>query len=66
MLRQRKDQLEIQLEDLAAGHDTIQGGQVYHLMNNPLAACLAQREQMIEKLEQEVKQFKPFTPNQIK
>lgn len=54
MLRQRRDQLEIQLEDFLVGNDTLQGGQVYHLTKNPLSECLAQREQMVEKLEQEV------------
>ncbi|KAH0815712.1 hypothetical protein GEV33_007078 [Tenebrio molitor] len=58
MLRQRRDQLEIQLEDFLVGNDTLQGGQVYHLTKNPLSECLAQREQMVEKLEQEAEKLR--------
>lgn len=54
MLKQRRDQLEIQLENYLVGNDTVQGGQVYHMVNNPLAECLATREKLVEKLEQEV------------
>ncbi|KAJ8962809.1 hypothetical protein NQ318_001209 [Aromia moschata] len=57
-LRDRKDQLEIQLETYMVGHDTLQGGQVFHLANNPLAECLAQRENLVDKLEQEVDKLK--------
>ncbi|XP_063921477.1 mitotic spindle assembly checkpoint protein MAD1 [Zophobas morio] len=58
MLKQKRDQLEIQLEGLLVGQDTLHGGKVYHLGNNPLAECLAQREQLVEKLEQEVERLK--------
>lgn len=54
MLKQRRDQLEIQLEDYIVGQDTLRGGQVYHLINNPLSECLAQRGELVEKHEQEV------------
>lgn len=57
-LRSRRDELEIQLESYLVGHDTLQGGRVFHSANNPLAECLAQRENLIEKLEQEVDKLK--------
>ncbi|KAJ8972305.1 hypothetical protein NQ314_000220 [Rhamnusium bicolor] len=57
-LRDRRDELEIQLESYLVGHDTLQGGQVLHLANNPLAECLAQRENLVDKLEQEVEKLK--------
>lgn len=57
-LRHRRDELEIQLESYLVGHDTLQGGQVMHLANNPLAEYLAQRESMIEQLEQEMVKLK--------
>lgn len=57
-LRNRRDELEIQLESYVVGHDTLQGGRVMHSAKNPLAECLAQRENAIEKLEQEVDKLK--------
>lgn len=57
-LRERRDELEIQLESYLVGQDTIYGGQAYHLANNPLAECLAQRENLVDKLEQEVEKLK--------
>lgn len=54
MLRNRREQLEIQLEDYVVGQDTLRGGQVYHLINNPLSECLEQRSALVEKHEQEV------------
>ncbi|XP_045460678.1 mitotic spindle assembly checkpoint protein MAD1 [Harmonia axyridis] len=57
-LRERKDQLEIQLEEYLVGNDTLKGGNVYHLQNNPLTDCLNQREVLIDKLEEEVDRLK--------
>lgn len=57
-LRDRRDELEIQLESYLVGHDTLQGGQVLHLINNPLSELLAQRENLVEKLEQEIDRLK--------
>lgn len=62
-LRNRKDELEVQLESYIIGHDTLQGGQVFHLANNPLAECLAQRENLVDKLEQEVERLKKKIKN---
>lgn len=57
-LRSRRDELEIQLESLLEGQDTVQGGRVLHSANNPLSDCLAQRENLIEKLQQEIDKLK--------
>ncbi|XP_018579293.1 mitotic spindle assembly checkpoint protein MAD1-like [Anoplophora glabripennis] len=62
-LRERRDELEIQLESYLIGQDTLQGGQAYHLANNPLAECLAQRENLVDKLEQEVEKLKKKLKN---
>lgn len=53
MLRERKDCLEIQLEELLVGQDNVQG-RVVHSAKNPLADCLMQREIEKEKLAEEV------------
>lgn len=57
-LRNRRDELEIRLDTYVVGHDTLQGGQIQHLANNPLAEALAQRENLVERLEQEVDKLK--------
>lgn len=62
-LRERNDQLEIQLETYLVGNDTLKGGQVYHLAKNPLSDFLTQRENTIEKLEQEVEKLKRKVKN---
>ncbi|CAG9821072.1 unnamed protein product [Phaedon cochleariae] len=58
MLRERRDELEIQLESCAIGDDTLQGGKAVHMQNNPLSDYLSKREQHTEKLEQEVERLK--------
>lgn len=57
-LRSRKEELEIQLESYMIGDDTLQGGKIAHLANNPLSECLAERESLVEKLEQEIIKLK--------
>ncbi|CAH0550480.1 unnamed protein product [Brassicogethes aeneus] len=57
-MREKKDSLEIQLESYLEGNDTLAGGQVYHNANNPFAQSVAQRENLVEKLEQEVERLK--------
>lgn len=53
LLRQRKDYLEIQMEELLVGQDTVQG-RVVHPAKNPLMDCIKQRENSKEKLTEEV------------
>ncbi|KAL3287384.1 hypothetical protein HHI36_001857 [Cryptolaemus montrouzieri] len=62
-LRERNDQLEIQLEEYLVGNDSLKGGKVYHLANNPLSECLSQREALIEKLQEEVDRLKRKVKN---
>ncbi|XP_044744897.1 mitotic spindle assembly checkpoint protein MAD1 [Coccinella septempunctata] len=62
-LRERKDQLEIQLEEYIVGNDTLRGGNVYHLANNPLTECINQREVLIDKLQDEVDRLKRKVKN---
>lgn len=52
-LRERCDQLEIQLERFLEGQDKVQG-RVYHLEKNPLSEHLEERMQKTEKLQEEV------------
>ncbi|XP_060523090.1 mitotic spindle assembly checkpoint protein MAD1 [Cylas formicarius] len=58
VLRQQKDSLEIRLENMLEGQDTLQGGQVVHLNQNPLAGALADRGVLVEQLQQEVVRLK--------
>lgn len=53
MLRERKDNLEIQMEGALIGQDTVQG-RILHPAKNPLAEFLLQRENEKEKLSEEV------------
>ncbi|KAK9878489.1 hypothetical protein WA026_022384 [Henosepilachna vigintioctopunctata] len=62
-LRERKDQLEIQLEEYLVGNDTLRGGRVYHLSSNPLSECLAQRDAHMQKLQEEVDRLKRKVKN---
>lgn len=62
-LRDRNDQLEVQLEMHLVGNDTLKGGQVYHLATNPLSEYLTQRENLIEKLEQDIEKLKRKVKN---
>ncbi|XP_028154002.1 mitotic spindle assembly checkpoint protein MAD1 isoform X2 [Diabrotica virgifera virgifera] len=57
-LRQRKDQLEIQLESYMEGEDTRSDGKILHPSNNPLSECLVQRGKQVEKLQQEIGNLK--------
>ncbi|CAG9834259.1 unnamed protein product [Diabrotica balteata] len=57
-LRERRDQLEIQLESYLEGEDTTRGGKIIHLTNNPLSESLAQRGKQVEKLQQEIEKLK--------
>ncbi|XP_050299505.1 mitotic spindle assembly checkpoint protein MAD1 [Anthonomus grandis grandis] len=52
-LREQRDRLEIQLEALSEGQDTLHGGKVFHNLANPLADCLAQRQQKLEQMQEE-------------
>lgn len=52
-LRDRKDQLEIQLEEFVAGQDSA-SARIVHLAKNPLSECIMERESANEKLKQEV------------
>ncbi|CAH1126285.1 unnamed protein product [Ceutorhynchus assimilis] len=52
-LREQKDHLEIKLETLLEGQDSLHGGQVFHLANNPLAEHVNQRVQKLEMLQEE-------------
>lgn len=56
LLRERKDHLEIQLEEMLVGVDE-QKGRVLHLAQNPLSDMLNQRETELEKLQEEVNSF---------
>nr|CAI5865444.1 unnamed protein product [Callosobruchus analis] len=62
-LRDKKDELEMQLESYVVGQDSLRGGEVLHLANNPLTECIAQRESYIEKLEQDVERLKKKIKN---
>nr|CAH7713945.1 unnamed protein product [Callosobruchus chinensis] len=62
-LRDKKDELEMQLESYVVGQDSLRGGEVLHLANNPLTDCIAQRENYIEKLEQDVERLKKKIKN---
>lgn len=54
-LRERKDQLEIQLENnLIDENKTPAGQRVVHFENNPLAECLKQQSEEKDKLKEEV------------
>ncbi|GJQ74794.1 hypothetical protein Trydic_g11909, partial [Trypoxylus dichotomus] len=56
-LRDRKDCLEIQLEEFLVGQDSVRG-RVVHPTKNPLSECLTQRENDKEKLIEEVERLK--------
>lgn len=53
LLRERKDRLEVQLEEYIVGKDEVQG-RVIHLAENPLSKIVTQRENEMEKLQEEV------------
>lgn len=52
-LREQKDQLEIQLEQYVVGADS-NSERIVHLVKNPLQECIAERDNNVEKLQEEV------------
>lgn len=52
-LRKKKDEIEIRMEDLLVGHDS-QKGKVVHISNNPFAKLVTEREQELEKCQEEI------------
>lgn len=56
MLRDRKDELEIKIEELLVGQDNVQDNvRVIHMVKNPLQDCVTQERLEKEKLMQEVR-----------
>lgn len=55
--------MEVQLEGIMPGLDSLEGGFVYHLKNNPLSECRQQQEQIIESLRNEVAKLKKKVKN---
>lgn len=55
-LRERKDQLEIQLENFLVGQDESEG-RIVHPENNPLSEILKQRAEDADKLKEEVQTY---------
>jgi len=56
-LREQRNQLEIQLEELLVGSD-INSGRIVHLAKNPLTECITERDNNVEKLQEEVERLK--------
>lgn len=57
LLRNRKDQLEVQLEEYLIGEDRTEG-RILHPLKNPLSNFLTDRENEIEKLQGETERLK--------
>lgn len=57
LLRNRKDQLEVQLEEYLVGADRTEG-RILHPIKNPLSNFLTDRENEMEKLQTEIERLK--------
>lgn len=52
-LREQKEQLEIRVEELVIGGD-LNTGRIIHFAKNPLAECIDEHDNNMEKLQEEV------------